>query len=180
MGNSKPRQYDGIRNPNYKHGLSKHPLHRVWRGMIQRCHNKNYKHFDRYGGRGIIVCGDWLNNFKSFYDWCMINGYKRGLTIDREDNNGNYDPFNCRWVTNKINQRNKEKMLCVEYKGEIKPLSEWCDLLNLKYITIYQRIYKRKQSHEEALSTPVQKQNKKYNHEKTSQNGREIRHRFIL
>lgn len=87
--------------------IKKHKLYRVYWGMRQRCYNSKQKHYDRYGGRGIAVCDEWLNSYESFYEWSMKNGYKEGLTIDRINNDGNYEPSNCRWVTIQEQQKNK-------------------------------------------------------------------------
>jgi len=93
------------------HGLSlvngkHHPLFVVWGLMKQRCYNPKGSHYYRYGGRGISVCGEWLNNFTSFYHWAIENGWKKELTIDRKDNDGNYEPGNCRFITNQLNTQN--------------------------------------------------------------------------
>lgn len=82
-------------------------LYRIHKGIIQRCSNKNNKAFINYGGRGITICDEWKNDFLSFHDWSLENGYKDNLSIDRIDTNGNYEPNNCRWVNNTIQARNK-------------------------------------------------------------------------
>lgn len=94
---------------NYKttHNLSDHNLYHVWGSMKARCYNKNRERYCDWGGRGIIVCDEWKDNFQSFYDWSMINGYSKGLQIDRRDNDGNYHPDNCQWVTPKVNSENR-------------------------------------------------------------------------
>ena len=92
---------------NIKHGLARHRLYDVWNQMMQRCYRKTHKAYKNYGGRGITICEEWLNDFKAFYDWAMENGYKKGLTIDRTNNDGNYEPSNCRWVYRDIQNRNK-------------------------------------------------------------------------
>ena len=79
-----------------RHGLSNHPLYRVWNGMKQRCKNPHDDFFYCYGARGIKVCSDWSENFKNFYKWAVENGYHKGLTIDRKDTDGDYCPDNCR------------------------------------------------------------------------------------
>jgi len=89
------------------HGLSEHPLYRIWGAIKDRCFNKNVKDYKDYGGRGISVCDGWVNNFQSFYDWAISNGYRRGLEIDRENNDGNYEPSNCRFVIHATNMRNR-------------------------------------------------------------------------
>jgi hypothetical protein len=90
-----------------KHGLYKHTLNRVWRGMKERCCNPNFKQFHRYGGRGIGVCEEWANNFQTFFIWSMSNGWKHGLQIDRIDNDKGYSPDNCRFVTQSENLKNR-------------------------------------------------------------------------
>jgi hypothetical protein len=101
-----------------KHGLIKHKLYSKWRDMQNRCYNAKVNGYMCYGGRGIIVCEDWKNNFKSFYDWCMLNGWKKGLSIDRIDPNGNYCPHNCRFVSVKEQAFNKRNTFYVMYKNE--------------------------------------------------------------
>lgn len=78
-------------------------LYGIWAGMKQRCTNCNNDKYPRYGGRGIKVCAEWLNDFQAFYTWAMGNGYNDDLTIDRIDNNGDYTPDNCQWITNEEN-----------------------------------------------------------------------------
>jgi len=81
-------------------------LYRAWGNMINRCVNPNSINYHRYGGRGIKVCADWSCSFEEFSDWAFSNGYADDLTIDRIDNDGNYEPTNCRWVTAEVNSRN--------------------------------------------------------------------------
>lgn len=100
-------------NPRTTHGLRGHRLNSIWRGMKTRCYNKNSLEYSNYGGRGITVCKEWKDDFKSFYDWAMSHGYKEGLTIDRIDNNGNYEPNNCQWLT-------KSENVAKRFKDELK------------------------------------------------------------
>jgi len=89
-----------------RHGLAgKHPLHQAWSKIKQRCYNPKVKNYHRYGGRGIILCDEWKNDFKSFYDWSISNGWEKGLTVDRIDNNGNYEPKNCQFLTKSENAK---------------------------------------------------------------------------
>lgn len=89
-------------------------LRMVWNDMKQRCGNPNNPVFNNYGGRGIKVCDEWLNNFEAFFDWAIATGYKpdakRGeCTLDRIDNDGDYEPFNCRWVDMKVQSNNRRQ-----------------------------------------------------------------------
>ena len=90
-----------------KHKLCNTKLYKVWAAMKGRCYNKNATQYNDYGGRGIIVCDDWKNDFQKFYDWSINNEYDNKLTLDRINVNGNYEPSNCRWVSMTIQARNK-------------------------------------------------------------------------
>lgn len=90
------------------HNKSKTRVYSTWLNMKARCRDKSYPSFHRYGGRGITVCDDWKNNFVAFYDWAVENGYSDDLEIDRINNNGNYEPSNCRWITKSENASNRE------------------------------------------------------------------------
>lgn len=130
-----------------KHGKAHTRLYNVWQRMKQRCYDANCKEYDRYGGRGITVCNEWLNDFQLFYDWAMDNGYdenapKGECTIDRIDNDGNYCPENCRWVSNKEQQRNKKNNFLVLYKGEELPLSVVAEKEKINRSTLYSRLQK--------------------------------------
>jgi len=88
------------KHSSYKHGLSRLPLYAVWNGMHYRCESTNSPAYKHYGGRGISVCEEW-GDVITFYSWAIRNGYKKGLTIDRINNDGNYEPGNCRFADRK-------------------------------------------------------------------------------
>lgn len=92
------------------HNLSGTPIYTVWINMKSRCYDKNKPQYKDWGGRGIEVCEEWKNDFMSFYNWAMKSGYKKGLSIDRIDNNGNYEPSNCRFTNRNIQSRNTRKI----------------------------------------------------------------------
>jgi hypothetical protein len=106
---------------NKTHGLGCTRLCAVWREIKTRTLNPKNKRYSDYGGRGITICDEWENDFMSFYNWAMSNGYEenKGLSIDRIDNDGNYCPENCRWTTSTIQTRNQRvyKNNSSGYKG---------------------------------------------------------------
>jgi len=89
------------------HGKYQTRLYNIWREMKARCHDINNPRYKDYGGRGIKVCQEWLDDFMNFYNWSMDNGYSEELEIDRIENNGIYEPSNCRWTTREIQCRNQ-------------------------------------------------------------------------
>ncbi len=96
---------------NYeKHGYKNHPLYGVWSMMKARCSNPKFRQYADYGGRGIAVCAEWKASAKSFVEWCVENGWKPGLTIDRRDNDAGYSPDNCQFLTRKEQNQNRRRM----------------------------------------------------------------------
>ena len=122
--------------------------------MRRRCSDHLTSHFYLYGGRGITVCDEWDKSFESFYLWAINNGYSDGLSIDRIDVNGNYDPSNCRWATAKQQARNKRNNRLVEYNGEKKTLIEWSEILGFNYLMVKGRLQKGNWTVKEAFTTP--------------------------
>lgn len=119
-----------------KHGYATHPAYNVWKKMIGRCYNCKNKNYHQYGGRGITVYQEWLNNPKSFVIWAENSGYKKGLQIDRIDNDGNYEPSNCRWATPKTNNRNRGNNVHLTINGVTKTQIEWAEELGVHYTTL--------------------------------------------
>lgn len=137
-----------------KHGLSGSRLYRIYQHMVGRCVNKNEAGYENYGGRGISVCDEWAQSFKSFSDWALSNGYKDDLTLDRIEVDGNYEPTNCRWVTQKIQANNTRTNRILTYSGESHTMSEWADITGLSYNLIDSRIF-RGWSVERTFTEPV-------------------------
>lgn len=125
---------------NTTHGKRHTRLYNIWRGMLERCRNPNHKRYSRYGGRGITVCDRWQNDFQSFYDWAMANGYQDDLSIDRIYVNGNYEPSNCRWATTKEQNNNRSTNRIYQLGKDSKSLAEWCETYGVKYQLVFDRI----------------------------------------
>ena len=147
-------KHESKHNPNYKHGLKNEPIYKVWRGIKNRCYNTASFAYSEYGGRGITVCAEWLHDFQAFYDWAITNGYKKGLTIDRIDNNKGYAPDNCRWVTMRTQNNNKRNNHIVFYNGEKYTIAELAMKYGVDYDKLQQRISRYHWNIEEALNTP--------------------------
>lgn len=130
------------------HGLFKENknLFNIWETMKQRCYNPKRHNYARYGGRGIVVCDEWLIA-KNFVLWALDNGYKKGLQLDRIDNNKGYSPDNCRWVTAKKNAQNTRKNVTLTIKGVTNCVSEWSRICNVSPFTIYWWIKEKGENH---------------------------------
>lgn len=148
---------------NVKHGKSKTKLYQVWATMKTRCYNKNDPAYPDYGGRGIIVCAEWRNNFPAFWDWSHANNYAEGLTLDRKEVNGNYEPGNCRWVGYDVQARNKRNnradTVSVTAFNETKSIREWLIDPRCKVDSMQTLCYRlgTGRTPEEALTKPSQK-----------------------
>ena len=130
------------KNHLYKHGLSNGRIYRIYALMKQRCNDKNCKAYKNYGGRGIKICEFWENDFMSFYNWSINNGYDDSLTLDRIDNNKGYSPENCRWVDRYIQSNNRRNNTLITYKGETKTIPEFAREYGLEISTLRFRIYR--------------------------------------
>lgn len=108
-------QIDRARQANTTHGKAKTLLWGVWQAMETRTTNKNGSHWKYYGGKGIKICDEW-SDYQTFHDWAMANGYQKGLSIERNDGDKDYEPSNCRWIPNAEQQRNKSNN--VKFLGE--------------------------------------------------------------
>ena len=145
-----------------KHGLSNTRFHRIWHSMYCRCYYSSTNQYKNYGGKGIKVCEEWkhIEGFINFYNWAMSNGYREDLTLDRIDNDKNYCPQNCRWVTYKQQCRNKTNNVYYTFKGETKTSKEWCEIYNISQTTLKERL-KRNWTLEQALTISTKGNHKK-------------------
>lgn len=135
------------------HGLGAHPLNNIWNIIKQRCENPKNKKYKNWGGRGIKICDEWRYDFKAFYDWCMANGWKPGLQVDKDSKGGNvYSPNNCVITTCKENNNKRRNNFIIEYDGRKQTASEWGDEVGIKSQTIIARIKKYKWSIEDSLT----------------------------
>jgi hypothetical protein len=129
--------------------------------MKSRCYNPKPYKYKNHGGRGITVCKKWLR-YLPFHEWAMSHGYKDDLTIERMDNNGNYESNNCRWATYKEQNLNSRRNYLITYNGKTKTVQEWAEILSMKYMTLYSRLTTYGWGIEKAIGTPVRK--RKVNH----------------
>jgi len=128
-----------LKDFNTKHGLSRTKLYHIYFGILNRCFNENDVNYNHYGGRGIAICDEWKNSIVNFYDWSTTNGYKDGLSIDRINNDGNYEPNNCRWTTQLEQIMNRSTTLFITINNVTKTLREWSISSGIKYVTLRDR-----------------------------------------
>lgn len=124
------------------HGKSNTKLFYLWAGIKQRCFNSNHKNYSRYKGRGITMCDEWKNDFMEFYNWAIKSGYKENLTIERINNDGNYEPSNCRWATRKEQANNTSRNHFINFNGETHTMAEWSKILGITSSAFYSRVRK--------------------------------------
>lgn len=141
-----------------KHGLSHTRLAAVQSNMMMRCYNPRSERYPRYGGRGITVCNAWKIP-GLFFEWALQSGYKDDLTIERVDNNGNYDPTNCKWIPAREQATNKSNNTRLTLRGETHCLSEWVRITGYALRTIQWRM-EHGWSDEQVLSTKPSRRNR--------------------
>jgi len=141
---------------NHKHKGSYTALHHTWMRMRQRCNNPDNKRYENYGGRGIKVCDDWDSDFETFRTWAQNNGYHEGLSIERINVDGNYEPTNCTWIPMEEQAVNRTSTVWVEFQGETLNLKQWAEKLNINYGTLAAR-YRRSGMRPPELFEPVKK-----------------------
>lgn len=136
-------------------------LRRIYNGMKQRCYNPNNDNYPNYGGRGISICDEWLNEREAFISWALSHGYSNDLSIDRINVNGNYEPSNCRWATDELQRNNQrprsetgvKKRVFFNICGVELPAKEWCQKYGVSYETVMYRINKKRMTPYEALTS---------------------------
>lgn len=146
------------RNIIQRHGLRHHPLYKVWIGIKTRCYNPNSEAYEDYGGRGVQLCPEWLKDFKAFYDWCIANGWRKGLDIDKDIKAKEmgvepnlYSPERCQFVSRKKNSNTRRNSDYVMLNGIEITLTEACEKLGKNYCNIYTLINRNGYSFGEAI-----------------------------
>lgn len=145
-----------------KHGLSETSLYKTWLSMRGRCHRPTEQSYKDYGGRGISVCDEWRNDFQAFAAYVGAKPTQLH-SLDRIDNNGNYEPGNVRWATRIEQANNRRSSTAVEFNGQVKTLTEWSESTGIHPYTIHTRIRDLGWSIEKALTTPARSRLIKYN-----------------
>ena len=139
---------ENLRKRNTIHGKANERIYKIWTSMHTRCTNHKHSDYCNYGGRGISVCVQWQKDFMAFYEWAMASGYSNDSTLDRIDNNGNYEPENCRWVARhqqSSNKRNNTDFVGVSFCAQRKKYIAYLKN-NGKYI-----LHKRFKSKDDAI-----------------------------
>lgn len=130
---------NGKRNNQGKCSISHTRLYDVHRQMLLRCYESTNADYPNYGGRGISVCDDW-HNTRKFIDWAESSGYRQGLTIERVNVNGNYQPDNCTWIVNAAQARNTRRVVYLTVDGETRPIVEWAEIVCIGQRTLKMRL----------------------------------------
>ena len=143
----------GCTSPSLKHGLAHTRVWQTWKAMKQRCNNPNVASYHRYGGRGITYCPEW-ESFEPFFEWAIRSGYADNLELDRIDNDGNYTPENCQFISHKANSQKTGSVRVVSVDGHEEPLFAVARERGLEIHTVRTRL-RRGWSLEEALTPPA-------------------------
>lgn len=138
------------------HGMGKTLLYGTWQNIKRRCNKKNCQEFPRYGGRGIKICSRWSDSFINFYE-DMGERPSPAHSLDRIDNDGDYEPSNCRWATSVEQQRNRSNNRVINFRGMTEVMSRWAEITGIHKATLSSRI-DHGWTVEKALTTPVRKQ----------------------
>lgn len=128
-------------------------LYGVWNAMRGRCNSPGTKDYKRYGARGIRVCSEW-NDYANFRAWAISHGFRKGLTLDRTDTNGNYEPGNCRWIPKGEQQENIRRAIKLTLNGETRSLYRWARVVGMSADLLRVRHYEG-WTDEQVLTTPV-------------------------
>ena len=134
---SQPRPRCGNPGGIVKHGMADTKIHYVWKAIKNRCLNPKSKDFQNYGGRGIKICARWAGSFESFIS--DMGRPQPGQMIERIDNNGHYEPSNCRWASRKEQNNNSRHNAFITFRGKTQSLRQWCDELDKNYWTVHHR-----------------------------------------
>ncbi len=147
---------------NVTHGLHDHPLYRVWQGIKSRCYKSYDTHYSQYGGRGVVMCDEWINHPEKFIAWALEKGWKKGLQVDKDVIPKAlgipailYSPEMCSLVTSKANNNARSNNRLVTYNGETKSVTEWSRLLGIGMPVLYKRLFVDGWSPEKAFNTPL-------------------------
>lgn len=122
--------------------MVKSRIYNIWCNAKSRCTNPNNPRFKNYGGRGIKMCNEWMNDSNCFILWANKNGYSKDFTIDRIDVNGDYCPENCRWISNKEQQNNRRNNVSFSIGQITMTLTEWCERYSIGFNTVKKRLKK--------------------------------------
>lgn len=141
-----------------KHNLSNTTIYKTLVSIKGRCKNPSSRFYSLYGGRGITLCDEWdgEKGFENFYNWSISNGWKKGLSIDRIDNNKGYSPDNCRWTTQKVQANNTRRNRMITIDGETHSLTEWVEIKGICMGTVADRL-KRGWNEIDAIAKPIKK-----------------------
>lgn len=142
-----------------KHGMTKKRIYNCWHGMKQRCLNKNNPGFKHYGGRGISICKAW-EDASGFIEWALNNGYSDDLSIERKNNDGDYEPSNCIWIKQPQQLRNTRSTIKITYNGITLCRKDWAKKIGLSDPAFQKRL--KKYSIQKAITMPIDKERQHY------------------